>query len=433
MNLFKGHVTQPFPAFHYRNAASSLGWVQTVLTGSPVAAMEGNAMMTNLLRGGTIAGISQWPAFKALNMTDNQATKHISKWMFAKGLTDSGHVADVLGHSAAPKLLEGLPGMLTDRKVGLSAIPEYIKSWFPRSLTQANPLNMRGVGGAAESAFAPAAAGEKLATVIEQTGRGGGALALLKQGFDMDMAAAMSKAAHVDYTSLSGFEREVMRRLVPFYSFARGNIPYQIKQVMNNPGGMTGTAVKIAARAQGEEPGFVPEHLGVGTVLRMGKDEKGQQKYLSQLGLPFEDLGNVANPSGMMGMMNPLLKGVLELATQRQFHTGRDLADVTPYTGSQVTDAILSASPLSRYASTGRALQSDIDPLAKAVQLTTGVRSTAVDPARAQRRAVEDALQDNPLIRRLSVPYVPRENVPQLTPQEMQLLRLYQQMRQQPR
>lgn len=434
-NLFRGHVTNPFPTFHSRNAVTSLGWIQTVLTGSPKAALEGNAMMTDLLRGGVIKGIKDWPAFKSMGLTDAQVSEHVSNWMFAKGLTQAGSVADTLGSSAAQNILESIPGMAPGRNVGLSAAGDFAKNWLPRSVGQANPLNMRGVGGLAESTFAPAAAGEKLATVIEQTGRGGGALALLKQGVMPDMAAAMSKAAHVDYTNLTAFEREVMRRLVPFYSWVSRNLPNQLRELITNPGGLTGQAVKASATAQGKEP--VPDYLGTGSILNLGKTAAGNQRYVSGLGLPFEDLGNLMGGGRMFGQFNPLLKYGIEQMTGQQLHSGRQLSDVHPLPSvvsgvapGWVENAIAN-SPLTRYTSTLRNVMGNREgPLESAANLLIPGRLTDVNPERNRSQAIrqyaEDLLKAMPESRTMARTYIPAESRGQLTPEQMRILRLYQ-------
>lgn len=433
-NLFRGLVTMPFPGFHFRNLASSNAWIQTVLTGSVKSAMEGNNLMKRMLNGDVIEGISKWDAFKALGKTDAEITKHVATTMFAKGLTGSGHVADVLGASAGPSLVNQLPG-LTDQGVGLLSTPmKYLKGLVPKSLDQAKPWAMRGVGGRLESTLAPAAAGEKLATTIEQVGRGGGMLALLKQGFSEDVAAAMTKAAHVDYSNLTKFEREVMRRLVPFYAWAKGNLPNQIRELVENPGGLTAGAVKASNRAN-SDPGFTPEYLGRGMAAKLGAEENGTQRFLSSIGMPFEDLGNL-NAGGIASLLNPLIKAPIELLTGRQLHTGRDLRDLHSRLGdlginvSPTVENIVMNSPLARVATTAASLTDDRKTwLDSALNLLTGARVTDVDMNRARqiaaREAAHDQLRGTPGVRVFENLSVNPEAFAQLPPELQQAYQLY--------
>jgi len=438
-NLTKGFLTTPFPAFHARNATSSLGWIQSILTGSPKAALEGNQMMTNLLRGESVKGISQWPSVQKIvgpGLTDEAASRAIGDWLFSKGLTSSGHVSDVLGKNVAPDILEGIPGLMKDRKVGLSAIGEYGRNYLPTSKDMLKQTDIRGVAGATKSTVAPFKAGEDLATVIEQTARGGGALALLKQGVDPDMVAPMVKAAHADYHNLTSFEKEVMRRLVPFYGFARSNVPYNIKQIMQNPGGAVGTAVKVTAKGR-EDGGFEPPWLSPGVAIPLGGEQNGQRRYLTSLGLPFEQIGDVFSPTKLAGNANPMLKMVVEGLTNRQLYSGRDLRDLhsrlEDLVGVPVSpgvENVLMNSPLSRVVTTAGTLT---DPrkswLDSALNLTTGARISDVDIAKSKRAALREGMMDElrgaPGVRTLPLLTFRPEEIQNMSPREKALARLY--------
>lgn len=48
-------------------------------------------------------------------------------------------------------------------------------------------------------------------------------------------AGLLMKAAQFDYSNLTTFERSIMRRVLPFYTFSRNNVPAQIRALMNDP------------------------------------------------------------------------------------------------------------------------------------------------------------------------------------------------------
>jgi len=50
-----------------------------------------------------------------------------------------------------------------------------------------------------------------------------------------ESAGLLMKAAQFDYSNLTTFERGVMRRVLPFYTFSRNNVPAQIRALMNDP------------------------------------------------------------------------------------------------------------------------------------------------------------------------------------------------------
>src|SRR3990167_10949453 len=59
----------------------------------------------------------------------------------------------------------------------------------------------------------------------------------IAKGDNFDEAMKMVYKYHFDYApeALTPFERNVMRRLIPFYRWARGNIPLQIESLVTQP------------------------------------------------------------------------------------------------------------------------------------------------------------------------------------------------------
>jgi hypothetical protein len=51
-----------------------------------------------------------------------------------------------------------------------------------------------------------------------------------------DFGAMMAKAIHFDYGDLSAFERNVLKRVIPFYTWMRRNTAYQMSNFIHNPG-----------------------------------------------------------------------------------------------------------------------------------------------------------------------------------------------------
>ncbi len=317
---------------------------------------------------------------------------------------------------------------------GLAAFPQAVRDYVPRSIEQVNPLNVRGVGGLATSKFAPVAAGQKLGNEIEDVGRLAGLYGLMKQGYEPGVAADMVKAMHVDYSRATGFERNVMKRLIPFYGWLRGNLPQQIRQLVENPGGPAAMAIKGSEAANRGQ--FVPDYLGHGVTAPLGNEEGGTRRYLTSIGLPFEDLGST-NVRSILGNLNPLLKFPLEQATGRQLISGRELSDLHSRIGDlipgsappqPIENAIMN-SPLSRIINTASALKDERkSPLDKLLNLATGLRVSDVNVDQARRNVVRDFLNTNlrgPAFRHFDELSVRPEALPLLSPQEMDLWRLH--------
>jgi len=434
-NLTKSFLTSPNPAFHARNAASGL-WQNYILTGAkalPDAYRESAALLRDPAH--VVKGLSQHPEFRGLS--DAAATEILRQKAFTSGLLGAGPAQDVVGQAAAQELLMRFPGAMPGRKVGLEAVPDYLQGLVGRgqpgtAAEKANPLAVRGVGGRAESKFAPVAAGQKLGNEVEDLGRLAGFVGLARQGYSLDVATEMVKAAHVDYTRLTGFESQVMKRLVPFYSFARGNVPQQFRQILERPGGITANMVKASSQARDE---FAPDYLGQGLAIPVGGDDK-TRRYLSSLGLPFEQLGEFTTLRGLAGQLSPLLKYPYEQLSGQQLFSGRDLRDLHSRLGDlgvnlpQPVENLLMNSPLSRLIGMGSTL---VDPRKSwadaALNLATGARVTDVDMQKARqqaiRKALDEELRGQPGVGVFSRMYFRPEEIQNMDPREQALARLY--------
>jgi hypothetical protein len=185
---------------------------------------------------------------------------------------------------------------------------------------------------------------------------------------------------------------------------------------------------------------MVPDWLGAGFAMPLGaRGPDGTQTYLSSLGLPFEDLGKIfaSGPNafqrvgqGLGGMLNPLVKGPIEMMTGKQLYSGRDLADLYARSGNQTLDQLISMTPLSRPLNVASTL---MDPrkglLAAATNVLSPGRVSDIDmtnQAQIQgRRLLEEQLRANPMFRRFEELYVPAAERANLSPQDLQMLALY--------
>lgn len=133
-----------------------------------------------------------------------------------------------------------------------------------------------------------------------------------------------------DYRSgLSKFEREVMRRVAPFYSFTRFNIPLQVAELVNQPGKFLLYKKTKDNLAQLEAPpDAVPPWLE--DALRIPVKMPDGRTLFFNPRLPLQQLtmlpGGGESASGeLLGMLHPLPKMILELATGQNFFTGRPI------------------------------------------------------------------------------------------------------------
>ncbi len=437
-NLTKAFQTTIWPANWVRNKGQALfqNWIHDGFNAQAEGAMRYVKPQLDAVawrNGKAIEGASQYPGLQ--HLTDEGATAVLNSEIkhFNVGSAFKNPEQDILGGEVSLRQL--LPEAAGEARKPFSDI---VKGFVPTSRSEANPLNVAGFNGRLEDTFAPVRAGRELSQESHAMDRVATYLAKRSQGYTPEAALAEVKLSHYDFANMSDFEKSTMKRLIPFYNFARQNIPAVIKELAENPGGKLGQTVKAVTAIKGDHPGFIPSYVGEGVAAPVGGEENGTQRYLTHLGLGFEDLGRLTGPGGPLGLLNPLIKGPIEAATGRQLFTGRDLSDlyspIAQATGQSVgpLENILSNSPAGRFESTARTLA---DPrksaLDKILNTLTGARVSDVDKAQAERVAVRDYIANamhGPGISQFADFSVKPENVGLLTPFQQQLLQLHRQL-----
>lgn len=405
---------------------------------SPLAHAMPYVNAQKLLRAGTIEGAAEIPflknmaAARGVAMTDAEATQEIAKLSHQYGATGAGGrgIGDVTGGAQAETLRSVIPGL--DPIEGI--LGPRASEFFPHSLTEANPLNVAGAG-SRKDLFSPVNYWRESARTVDETGRLSGFISRLQQGFHPQDAAQQVRAAYLDYGALSDFEKNVMKRFIPFYSYSRAIIPKVLSEIAENPGGLTGQAAMASGALRADKNQFVPEYLGAGAAIPLGKEDNGTQRFLGHLGLPVEAAFEALKPSlsqsmlGVLGQANPLIKAPLEYATGKQFMSGRDLADLYPLTGNTLIDQGVMNSPLSRTYTVGRTLADERKGIgAKALNLLTGARITDVDMDKQrsilERETLADALRGQQGVGRYETFYPRPDEISKLTPEQIMMLRL---------
>lgn len=154
----------------------------------------------------------------------------------------------------------------------------------------------------------------------------------LRQGKSWDEAAVQVKKFYFDYFELTPFERKVMKRIVPFYTWMRKNIPLQIEMLIKNPREMARISDMMNAAAGepiewGEQPEYIQD-IGAFPVA-------GSNHYVAP-NLPFTDLArgipSMNTATNLLSAVSPLLRAPVELITNNQWYNGQPLED---YEGEQ--------------------------------------------------------------------------------------------------
>lgn len=410
-----------------------------------------------LTKGAPIKGLSK--ATRYAGMTDEQATKAFADDVFAHGLFvphQARDIGELLASAPVEKMGSEIPGLFPTplREIGKTLIPKPKSKAGVSMLEQVNPFRTRGVG-ANEDVNVIARASRMAGRHVEGLNRIAPFLTLIKQGMDPAIARMKVLAAQGDYEALSAFERNVMRRMMPFYTYTRRITPEIIKNLLEHPSGAQRQTIRALDTAR-REGGFIPEHLGGGTYIPLGGREGINQAAITQLDIPSEQLNVLFNPGGVkktglgwLGMMNPLVKTPLEMFTGKQFFTDRELVDLEGRMGRLGTTAgilkhpkqvpywaeeLASNAPLVSGLLTRAGTLTDErkSVLSKAVNTLTGVKVSTTDMEKAQeqrvRNLIEERLRGQPGVSVFERLFVSPENMSQLSPEDLLLYQLHQTM-----
>lgn len=459
-NLFKAGVTSVWPAFHTRNLGSGQfqNYVADMFSRRSVA--EADALMR-----GRDVDLRDLPIVSQVygpNPSPDQAADLVRRLVFQyevfgkySGQTGEygASAAQLAGAQGADlgALLKQFPGGLGgSQALSLSDIPRMAAGIGDE--VDWNPLSVRGVGAREESTFGLAVAGEHVGQYVEGLNRLSPFIDQLRKGVSPAEAAKRVAEAQVDYSgrALTTFEREAMTRLMPFYKFSRGAIPFTLRQLWEAPGGKLAQTVRATNYARGTDA-LTPPEVAEGTSIPLGENTQGDPRYLTRLGLMHEDaLGlagqAISNPRAaaleLAGMLNPLLKGPAEYATNQLFfqggrpldeaegRIGRTIANIIGSDkpvwdsrgGTGVLEQVVANSPLSRLSTALGTLTDrrkyDYYGLPVAANLLTGLKVTDVPQQRQDailRERLTDTLQTDLGARTFSRAFVPQQDLEQMT------------------
>jgi hypothetical protein len=422
----KGTLTTDILAFHERNFHG--GMVMNWIIGG-LRVIDGFRAFWDawgLLRGGTLKNLDDFgPEFAGLSPEGGR--RLLAQQIFADDVAPRGaNIADeaIGGYSALRGgIAAEIPGQ---RPLSISGL---LGRLIPRRPAQLNPLNRAGVRGT-ETQFALTAFGEDLGDTVEKLLRITPYLGFRRQGMSRAEAAAKVRAAHVDYSALTEFERTVMRRFFPFYTFTKGMAKFVAEELLAKPGGRLAQVIRAQRLAGPEEGAPLPERITQTGAVPVSTSPEGVERFVTGFGLMHEDpmsfLGGGVKGALMEAASRAdfYAKLAAEYATGRTFFQrgplgGRELRDLDPTVGrlmtnlglkeelpsgraepfiGPITELLASNLPGSRWLRMARTLtdpnkQSSpgVPGPAALINVLTGVRLSDLTPA-ARDRALRDRL-----------------------------------------
>lgn len=190
--------------------------------------------------------------------------------------------------------------------------------------------------------------GRKLGETIENQGRLLNFMTNLEKTGDVTLAATRTKQFLFDYQNLTEFERNVMRRIIPFYSFTRFNMEVQAKLLTSAPGRVNAqlTAADNFSKVfsqddlTDEQKELLPSWMKRG-FYSLKKNRDGTLKSVSVAEIPFEQPFDALSSRGILGSVSPIIRVPLEQLTGYDMYQGKVFTDVTNATAYKHAPRIL--------------------------------------------------------------------------------------------
>lgn len=191
-------------------------------------------------------------------------------------------------------------------------------------------------------------AGERANALTDGINRLTGYLSLLQQGYEPVAAAAVMKRMHADFRDMSAFEKTILRRLFPWYSYQSQIFREVLRQLSERPGGRYGQLIKATESLQdeGDDNTYIPSDLRSQFAFPIpaefgGNPSPGTQTYLKDLDFPGFDQINMIETPGTLGgavqgtarqiamQAHPLARQMVELAFGQDLYTRQPLSSST--------------------------------------------------------------------------------------------------------
>ena len=254
----------------------------------------------------------------------SQALNKLSPHKEAAGTLHMANVPTGLGNHVRGQIVFGMPDAAASDLVATSAFPWSSNFAYYQMIRSAN-------------------------VQAEDMIRLGVGLDTMRWGGSVEDGLERIAKSQFDYSELTEFERNVMQRLMPFYTWTRKNVPYQLQQLGKHPNKYN--AVMNAKRNLEwgtEDDGVVPDYMLQPFGIKMPFTASGARVYTVP-DLPFQDLFKydpTATQAGELGdplygvksalqsfawQLSPIIKTPVEMGFQKQL-SGYG----APFTGEKV-------------------------------------------------------------------------------------------------
>lgn len=178
----------------------------------------------------------------------------------------------------------------------------------------------------------PVAWGLKVGNRLENNAKLAMFIHRLEEGYSISDAAMEVKKYLFDYSDLTVSERDVLRRIFPFYSWTRKNVPLQLEALITHPSRLM-TVAKTKNAVESNYDGVPDERLlpdyytqNFPIRVRYDKGTKQFQYLLLNNWLPAADIDKIFDSvTWAKNQLTPLFKEPIQQIANRDFFTNREI------------------------------------------------------------------------------------------------------------
>jgi hypothetical protein len=154
---------------------------------------------------------------------------------------------------------------------------------------------------------------------VEMGVRAGMALDTIMREGSVAEATQRITRIHFNYSDVSEMD-EMMRRIIPFWTFMSRNVPLQVQQLWTNPRAYLHYQSAVRNFREPGDDSDLPRYMRQGGAFRVGKGTALMPDVgITQLSSQVEQL---SNPQRMLSQLNPAIKVPLQQATNQNFFYG---------------------------------------------------------------------------------------------------------------
>ena len=185
--------------------------------------------------------------------------------------------------------------------------------------------------------FKPYQLGTKAGASIEGTQRLVLFLEGLRNGKTIEESVENVNKFLFDYGDLTEAEKVWMKRVIPFYTYMRKNVPLQLEMMIDHP-----FVLRMADKTMENIEAVSEDRVEDGNrnewrrdYIQMPFQINGENVGINPQ-LPFQQLDRIA-PRKIVGQMSPVIKGPMEAITGEYAYTGLPIEGIRDYLTNQTT------------------------------------------------------------------------------------------------